>query len=355
MDKQRERARAASTFKMAEGLEYGGGKTRFDGYDTLAEDARVVALYRDGSPVDALSTGQNGVVVLDRTPFYAESGGQVGDRGELSKGGACLTLFAVHDTQKIQPEVFGHYGEVKTGELKRGDTVAAKVDGHARARAAWNHSATHLMHAALRMVLGDHVTQKGSLVDPERTRFDFSHSQPMTDVEIRTVESLVNGAIRANYPVEVRLMPYDEAIKSGAMALFGEKYGDQVRVVSVPGFSMELCGGTHVGATGDIGFFAIVAASSVAAGVRRIDRQLACGDRLSRAQGAANRSRDADHPGPRQHPGAGEGAGPAQVHARVESGRRSRGAGGGSERRTRARRDDRGRRREGAARDPRQA
>src|SRR5438067_5709087 len=174
MDKQRDRARAASTFKMAEGLDYGGGKTRFDGYDTLAEDARVVALYRDGSPVDALSTGQSGVVILDRTPFYAESGGQVGDRGELSKGGACLTLFAVHDTQKIQPEVFGHHGEVKTGELKRGDTVAAEVDGHTRARAAWNHSATHLMHAALRMVLGEHVTQKGSLVDPERTRFDFS-------------------------------------------------------------------------------------------------------------------------------------------------------------------------------------
>jgi alanyl-tRNA synthetase len=271
MGKQRERARAASTFKMAEGLEYSGGKTRFDGYDTLAEDARVVALYRDGSPVDALSTGQSGVVVLDRTPFYAESGGQVGDRGELSKGGACLTLFSVHDTQKIQPEVFGHYGEVKTGELKPGDTVAAKVDGHARARAAWNHSATHLMHAALRMVLGDHVTQKGSLVDPERTRFDFSHSQPMTDIEIRTVESLVNSAIRANYPVEVRLMPYDEAIKSGAMALFGEKYGESVRVLRMGDFSTELCGGTHVARTGDIGFFKIVSESGVAAGIRRVE------------------------------------------------------------------------------------
>ena len=271
MDKQRERARAASTFKMADGLEYSGGKTRFDGYDTLAEDARVVALYRDGSPVDALSTGQSGVVVLDRTPFYAESGGQVGDRGELSKGGACLTLFSVRDTQKIQPDVFGHYGEVKTGELKRGDTVTAKVDGHSRARAAWNHSATHLMHAALRMVLGDHVTQKGSLVDPERTRFDFSHSQPMTDVEIRTVESLVNGAIRANYPVEVRLMPYDEAIKSGAMALFGEKYGESVRVLRMGEFSTELCGGTHVARTGDIGFFKIVSESGVAAGIRRVE------------------------------------------------------------------------------------
>src|SRR6266568_1423454 len=271
MDKQRERARAASTFKMAEGLEYGGGKTRFDGYDTLAEDARVVALYRDGSPVDALSTGQSGVVVLDRTPFYAESGGQVGDRGELSKNGACLTLFAVHDTQKIQPDVFGHHGELKTGELKIGDTVAAKVDGHARARAAWNHSATHLMHSALRMVLGDHVTQKGSLVDPERTRFDFSHPQPMTDMEIRTVESLVNGAIRANYPVEVRLMPYDEAINSGAMALFGEKYGESVRVLRMGDFSTELCGGTHVSRTGDIGFFKIVSESGGAAGIRRVE------------------------------------------------------------------------------------
>jgi alanyl-tRNA synthetase len=271
MEKQRGRAREASTFKMADGLEYRGSKTIFDGYDTLAEEARVVALYRDGSPVDALSTGQSGVVVLDRTPFYAESGGQVGDRGELSKSGACLTLFAVHDTQKIQPDVFGHHGELKTGELKVGDTVAAKVDGRARARAAWNHSATHLMHSALRKVLGDHVTQKGSLVDPVRTRFDFSHPQPMTDEEIRTVESLVNRAIRANYPVEARTMPYDEAINSGAMALFGEKYGDEVRVLTMGDFSTELCGGTHVKRTGDIGFFKIVSESGVAAGIRRVE------------------------------------------------------------------------------------
>jgi alanyl-tRNA synthetase len=271
MERQRERARAASTFKMAEGLEYRGAKTKFDGYDTLAENARVVALYREGSAVDALSTGHSGVVVLDRTPFYAESGGQVGDRGELSREGACLTLFAVHDTQKIQPDVFGHYGEIKTGELKLGDSVVAKVDGRARARAAWNHSATHLMHAALRKVLGEHVTQKGSLVDPDRTRFDFSHSQPLTDEEIRTVEALVNGAIRANYPVEVRLMPYDEAIKSGAMALFGEKYGDEVRVLRMGDFSTELCGGTHVSRTGDIGLFKIVSESGVAAGIRRVE------------------------------------------------------------------------------------
>src|SRR6266496_1372854 len=271
MEKQRERARAASTFKMADGLEYRGAKTIFDGYDTLAEEARVVALYRDGSPVDALSTGQNGVVVLDRTPFYAESGGQVGDRGELSKDGACLTLFAVHDTQKIQPDVFGHHGELKTGELKVGDTIAAKVDGQARARAAWNHSATHLMHSALRKVLGGHVTQKGSLVDPERTRFDFSHSRAMTDEEIHTVEALVNAAIRANYAVEARVMPYDEAIQSGAMALFGEKYGESVRVLRMGDFSTELCGGTHVSRTGDIGFFKIVSESGVAAGVRRVE------------------------------------------------------------------------------------
>jgi len=271
MEKQRERARAASTFKMADALEYRGAKTRFDGYDTLSEEGRVVALYRDGTPVDALSTGQSGIVVLDRTPFYAESGGQVGDRGELSKGGACLTLFSVHDTQKIQPEVFGHYGEVKTGELKIGDTVTAQVDGRARARAAWNHSATHLMHAALRKVLGEHVMQKGSLVDPERTRFDFSHPQPMTDEEIHTVESLVNAAIRANYPVEARVMAYDDAIKSGAMALFGEKYGDEVRVLRMGDFSTELCGGTHVNRTGDIGFFKIVSESGVAAGIRRVE------------------------------------------------------------------------------------
>jgi alanyl-tRNA synthetase len=271
MAQQRERARAASSFKAAEGLEYRGEKTRFDGYETLAEEARVVALYRDGSPVESLSAGQSGIVVLDRTPFYAESGGQVGDRGELTRDDSCLTLFTVHDTQKIQPEVFGHHGEVKNGELKIGDRLMAKVDGVARARAAWNHSATHLMHAALRKVLGEHVVQKGSLVDPERTRFDFSHPQPMTDEEIRTVESLVNRAIRANYPVEARIMKYDDAIKAGAMALFGEKYGDEVRVLSMGDFSTELCGGTHVARTGDIGAFKIVSESGVAAGIRRVE------------------------------------------------------------------------------------
>ncbi|HXX83777.1 MAG TPA: alanine--tRNA ligase [Casimicrobiaceae bacterium] len=271
MEKQRERARAASTFRMEEGLQYSGAKTVFDGYRTLAEEGRIVALYRDGSPVGSLATGQRGTVVLDRTPFYAESGGQVGDRGELSSEGACLTLFHVHDTQKIQPDVYGHHGEVKTGELRIGGTVTARVDATARARAAWNHSATHLMHAALRRVLGDHVVQKGSLVDPEHTRFDFSHPQALTDEEIHTVEALVNQAIRANHPVEARLMPYDEALKAGAMALFGEKYGDEVRVIGMGDFSTELCGGTHVNRTGDIGFFKIVSQSGVAAGIRRVE------------------------------------------------------------------------------------
>ncbi len=183
----------------------------------------------------------------------------------------CLTLFAVHDAQKVQPDVVGHHGTMKTGELRVGDVVVAQVDAFTRERAALNHSATHLMHAALRKVLGDHVQQKGSLVDAERTRFDFSHTQAMTEQEIRTVEALVNRAIRANYPVETRLMPYDDAIKAGAMALFGEKYGDEVRVLSMGDFSTELCGGTHVQRTGDIGSFKIVSESGVAAGIRRVE------------------------------------------------------------------------------------
>jgi alanyl-tRNA synthetase len=271
MDKQRQRARAASTFKSAGGLDYAGAKTVFDGYDTLVEDSRIVALYRDGSFVDALATGEEGIVVLERTPFYAESGGQVGDRGELSKSGTCLTLFAVQDTQKIQPDVFGHQGLVKTGELRVGDAVAARVDQASRERAARNHSATHLMHAALRRVLGEHVMQRGSLVDAQRTRFDFAHPQPMSGEEIRTVEALVNREIRANAPVEVRRMAYDDAIQSGAMALFGEKYGDEVRVLRMGDFSTELCGGTHVSRTGDIGSFKIIAEGGVAAGIRRVE------------------------------------------------------------------------------------
>jgi alanyl-tRNA synthetase len=270
MDAQRERARAASQFKVGESLAYEGPKTRFRGYETLSEEARVVALYREGARADALSTGERGVVVLDRTPFYAESGGQVGDRGELTKGGACLTLFAVEDTQKVQPDVYGHVGEVKTGELRIGDTVAARVDEEARGRTMRNHSATHLMHKALREVLGAHVQQKGSLVDPDKTRFDFAHNQPMTDDEIRRVEQIVNAEILDNHATSARVMPIDEAQKLGAMMLFGEKYGDEVRVLDI-GTSRELCGGTHVARTGDIGFFKIVSEGGVAAGIRRVE------------------------------------------------------------------------------------
>jgi alanyl-tRNA synthetase len=270
MDKQRERARAASQFKAGAKLEYSGPKSAFRGYDTLSVEGRVTALYRDGAPVATLAAGDQGVVVLSETPFYAESGGQVGDRGELTKGGACLTLFAVEDTQKIQPAVFGHHGTLTTGELNVGDTVAASVDHAARARTMRNHSATHLMHKALRDVLGAHVQQKGSLVDPDKTRFDFAHGAPMTDEEIRRVETLVNNEILRNVPTEARVMPIDAAQKSGAIMLFGEKYGDEVRVLDI-GSSRELCGGTHVARTGDIGFFKIVAEGGVAAGIRRVE------------------------------------------------------------------------------------
>ena len=267
---QRDRARAASTFKAGAQLDYAGPKTAFRGYESLSEEGRVVALYKDGAKVDALAAGDRGVVVLDRTPFYAESGGQVGDRGELTKGGTCLTLFAVEDTQKIQPDVYGHMGEVKTGELRVGDTVAAQVDHDARGRTMRNHSATHLMHKALREVLGDHVQQKGSLVDPDKTRFDFAHNAPVTDDEIARIERLVNAEILANVATQARVMPIDDAQKTGAMMLFGEKYGDDVRVLDI-GTSRELCGGTHVARTGDIGLFKIVGEGGVAAGVRRVE------------------------------------------------------------------------------------
>jgi alanyl-tRNA synthetase len=270
MDAQRERARAASQFKTGQALAYDGPKTRFRGYETLSEEGRVAALYREGAEVESLSIGERGIVVLDRTPFYAESGGQVGDRGELTKGGACLTLFAVEDTQKIQPDVYGHIGEVKTGELRVGDVVAAQVDQEARGRTMRNHSATHLMHKALREVLGEHVQQKGSLVDPDKTRFDFAHNAPLTDEELRRVERIVNAEILDNHPTNARVMPIDEAQKLGAMMLFGEKYGDEVRVLDI-GTSRELCGGTHVARTGDIGFFKIVSESGVAAGIRRVE------------------------------------------------------------------------------------
>jgi len=268
MEGQRERARAASKFSMASALEYSGGKTEFHGYDTLSLKAKVVALYKEGTQVSELKAGDHGVVVLDRTPFYAESGGQVGDRGELT---APSGTFAVDDTQKVQAEVFGHHGHQATGTLRIGETLDAQVDITSRRRSMWNNSATHLMHAALRTVLGKHVEQKGSLVTPLRTRFDFSHPKPLTDDEVRKVEALVNGAIQENHEVTARIMKYDEAIKAGALAFFGDKYGDEVRVLTMGEFSTELCGGTHVRRTGDIGFFKIVSESGVAAGIRRIE------------------------------------------------------------------------------------
>ena len=272
MAQQRERARAASKFTMGRGLEFSGQPTEFVGYDTLEQEGRILALYKGGSPVHEIVAGDEAVIVLDRTPFYAESGGQVGDVGELACGHGS---FRVEDTQKIQAEVFGHKGRLTTGRLAVGDTVDARVDMRARQMAACHHSATHLLHAALRTVLGRHVTQKGSLVTPERTRFDFSHPQPLTPEEIRRIEELVNAEIRRNSRVETRLMKHDEAIKAGAMALFGEKYGEEVRVVGMGEFSTELCGGTHVQRTGDIGLFKIVAEGGVAAGVRRVEAQ--CG------------------------------------------------------------------------------
>jgi alanyl-tRNA synthetase len=274
MQRQRERARAASKFTVSAGVEYSGRPTEFHGYDTLTLEATVAALYRDGTSVGEITAGEAAVVVLDRTPFYAESGGQVGDRGELAGTNGSFT---VEDTQKIQAEVFGHKGELKAGRLRVGERVMAAVDCTARARAAWNHSATHLLHAALRKVLGAHVQQKGSLVDAQRTRFDFSHNEPLTDEQLRQVEDLVNREIRHNTEISVRVMKYDDAIKAGAMALFGEKYGDEVRVIAMGEFSTELCGGTHVRRTGDIGFFKIASESGVAAGIRRIEAVTADG------------------------------------------------------------------------------
>ena len=268
MAEQRERARAASKFQMTQGVEYRGQATEFHGYSTLKMPARILAIYREGTQVNVLQAGEEGVVVLDRTPFYAESGGQVGDVGQLVSGHG---MFEVQDTQKIQAEVFGHRGVLRTGRLAVTDEVTAQVDGELRARAAYNHSATHLMHAALRRVLGRHVQQKGSLVDPWKTRFDFSHDKALSAEEIREIEKLVNDEVRSNHAVEAQLMKYDEAIKHGAMALFGEKYGDEVRVIGMGEFSTELCGGTHVKRTGDIGFFKIVAQSAVAAGIRRVE------------------------------------------------------------------------------------
>jgi alanyl-tRNA synthetase len=268
MNRQREQARAAGKFKMAQGLDYTGAATQFHGYDELVrEGARVTAVYIDGSPVATAKAGDDAVIVLDHTPFYAESGGQVGDTGELRNATARVI---VEDTIKIQAAVFGHHGRVVEGEVKVGDVLNARVNAEKRAKTVRNHSATHLMHKALRDVLGDHVQQRGSLVNAERTRFDFAHNAPMTPAQIAKVESLVNAEILANAATKARVMPIDEAQKSGAVMLFGEKYGDEVRVLDI-GSSREFCGGTHVQRTGDIGLFKIVAESGVAAGVRRVE------------------------------------------------------------------------------------
>ncbi|HCY14684.1 MAG: alanine--tRNA ligase [Curvibacter sp. GWA2_64_110] len=267
MDKQKAQARAAGKFKMDKALEYSGAGNEFVGYETLEAAAKIVALYADGTPVAALKAGQNGVVVLDTTPFYAESGGQVGDEGLLLAGSA---RFDVGDTQKIKADVFGHHGTVTQGTLNVGDQVSALVNMETRAATERNHSVTHLMHKALREVLGSHVQQKGSLVNAERTRFDFAHNAPVTEAQIRAIEAQVNAEILDNQATQARVMDIESAQKTGAMMLFGEKYGDSVRVLDI-GSSRELCGGTHVQRTGDIGLFKVVGESGVAAGVRRIE------------------------------------------------------------------------------------
>jgi alanyl-tRNA synthetase len=271
MEQQKKLARAAGKFKMAANVEYSGEKNKFVGYDALVHNTHVLALYADGVSVQELKAGQDGIVVLDTTPFYAESGGQVGDKGVIKAAGASNAgVFEVEDTLKIQADVFGHHGVLQSGVLKVGDTVDAQVDEAKRARTIRNHSATHLMHKALREVLGSHVQQKGSLVDPDKTRFDFAHNAPVTLDEIARVEQIVNAEILQNHPTQSHNMSMDDAIKHGAMALFGEKYGDTVRVLDI-GSSKELCGGVHVTRTGDIGLFKIVSEGGVAAGIRRIE------------------------------------------------------------------------------------
>ena len=275
MTRQRDQARAAGKFKMAAGITYKGEKNQFVGYEILAQETTVIALYRDGVSVDQLNIEETGTVVLASTPFYAESGGQVGDEGELIHADYC---FAVRDTQKIQADVFGHQGVLLTGAkpMRVGERVNAQVNEGMRGRTMRNHSATHLMHKALREVLGNHVAQKGSLVDPYKTRFDFSHHAPITADELRRVEEIVNNEILANAATQARVMAIDDAQKTGAMMLFGEKYSDEVRVLDI-GSSRELCGGTHVRRTGDIGLFKILSEGGVAAGVRRIEATTGAG------------------------------------------------------------------------------
>ncbi|MCB1761271.1 MAG: alanine--tRNA ligase [Gammaproteobacteria bacterium] len=270
MESQRERARAASQFgggmQAPVDLE---GATDFTGYEQLDDEATVIALFQDGKPVETLGDGENGMLVLDHTPFYAESGGQVGDTGVIEQNGD--GSFLVHDTQKQGGEVYLHLGQFKGQALRVGDRVQARVSAAARGRTALNHSATHLLHAALRRVLGDHVQQKGSLVDAQRLRFDFVHFEPMSRDQLRQVERMVNEQIRRNHMVETRIMALEDAKAAGAMALFGEKYADQVRVLRMGDFSTELCGGTHVKALGDIGLIRVTAESGIASGVRRLE------------------------------------------------------------------------------------
>ncbi|MET0265557.1 MAG: alanine--tRNA ligase [Duganella sp.] len=267
MEQQKKTARAAGKFKMAANVEYSGEKTKFVGYDDLSVNSKVIALYANGAAVQELKAGEQGIVVLDTTPFYAESGGQVGDQGVIK---AASALFEVEDTLKIQADVFGQHGVLSNGSLKVGDAVSAEVDLVKRGRTIRNHSATHLMHKALREVLGGHVAQKGSLVDPDKTRFDFSHNAALTAEQIAEVEAKVNKEILENHATKAQHMSFDDAVKHGAMALFGEKYGDEVRVLDI-GTSKELCGGVHVQRTGDIGLFKIIGEGGVAAGIRRVE------------------------------------------------------------------------------------
>ena len=265
MEAQRERGRTASSFKMSmkmDGVDIEDAE--FTGYETLSDEATVEQIYVKGEPADTIGAGQEGVIYLDRTPFYAQAGGQVGDRGWLrTRNGR----FVVNDTQKAH----AHVGVMEEGEIKVGERVTAEVDATRRQATIYNHSATHLLHAALKKVLGPHVTQKGSLVEPARLRFDCSHPEPLTPAQLDEIERLVNDEIRANLPAQTRIMSLEQALESGAVALFGEKYDEKVRVVAMGDFSTELCGGTHVRRTGDIGFFKIVSESGIAAGVRRIE------------------------------------------------------------------------------------
>ena len=267
MEQQKAKGRAAGKFKMDRALDYSGDGNDFVGYEHLTVASKIVAIYADGVSATALKEGQSGVLVLDTTPFYSESGGQVGDAGAIFCDHA---LFDVGDTQKIKADVFGHHGTLKTGTLKVGDGVTAHVNSTLRFATERNHSVTHLMHKALREVLGEHVQQKGSLVNADRTRFDFTHNAPVTDAQIREVEARVNAEILSNAATQSRVMDIESAQATGAMMLFGEKYGESVRVLDI-GESRELCGGTHVKRTGDIGLFKVVAESGVASGVRRIE------------------------------------------------------------------------------------